>query len=41
MILLLAYLRACRTLLGKFEGRPFNISVRAIARRLANSRGGF
>lgn len=26
---------------GKFEGRPFNISVRAIARRLANSRGGF
>lgn len=26
---------------GKFEGRPFNISVRAIARRLANSRGSF
>lgn len=26
---------------GKFEGRPFDISVRQIARRLANSRGGF
>lgn len=26
---------------GKFEGRPFNISVRQIARRLANSRGSF
>lgn len=26
---------------GKFEGRPFNISVRQIARRLANSRGAF
>jgi hypothetical protein len=26
---------------GKFEGRPFNISVRAIARRLANSRGSY
>lgn len=26
---------------GKFEGRPFDISVRAIARRLANSRGAF
>ena len=24
---------------GKFEGRPFNISVRQIARRIANSRG--
>jgi hypothetical protein len=26
---------------GKFEGRPFNISVRQIARRIANSRGFF
>lgn len=26
---------------GKFEGRPFDISVRQIARRLANSRGNF
>ena len=26
---------------GRFEGRPFNISVRQIARRLANSRGSF
>jgi len=26
---------------GKFEGRPFNTSVRQIARRLANSRGTF
>lgn len=26
---------------GKFEGRPFDISVRQIARRLANSRGSF
>lgn len=26
---------------GRFEGRPFNISVRQIARRLANSRSGF
>lgn len=28
-------------LTGKFEGRPFNISVRQIARRIANSRGFF
>ena len=28
-------------LTGKFEGRPFNISVRQIARRIANSRGTF
>jgi hypothetical protein len=26
---------------GKFEGRPFDISVRQIARRIANSRGSF
>jgi hypothetical protein len=26
---------------GKFEGRPFNISVRQIARRIANARGFF
>jgi hypothetical protein len=26
---------------GKFEGRPFNISVRQIARRISNSRGFF
>jgi hypothetical protein len=28
-------------LTGKFEGRPFNISVRQISRRIANSRGTF
>lgn len=28
-------------LTGKFEGRPFDISVRQIARRLANSRGSY
>jgi hypothetical protein len=26
---------------GKFEGRPFNIAVRQIARRISNSRGSF
>lgn len=28
-------------LTGRFEGRPFNVAVRQIARRLANSRGAF